>query len=137
MNIPLVLAALLILLACIVHTFMGDRELRQLRPERNPDVIQGANPHFSYWLTARCVFHMASVDLLASGVLILLIGLGVIPYSLPLALFIAGLYLAYLIAWLLVLRLSGASKRDYRQQGQWILFLLILVLLAAGILMKG
>lgn len=63
MNIPFIVASSPLLLACIVHTVMGDREYRAPEPDR-----QLAARHFGYWLgywrTGRSVFHTASMDLL-------------------------------------------------------------------------
>lgn len=59
MNIPFIAASSPLLLACIVHTVMGDREYRAPEPDR-----QLAARHFGYWRTGRSVFHTASMDLL-------------------------------------------------------------------------
>lgn len=127
MNIPFVAAGSLLLLAFFVHTFMGDREYRALKPGR-----RHTSQHFSYWLTGRSVFHMASMDLLLGGGWLFATGVGMLTYSPPLATFLCLLYGAYLCAWLASLYLSGASTSDYLKQGQWILFLLVAALVAAG-----
>ena len=41
MNIPLVIANLLCLLAFGAHTFIGDKEMRSLEPEEAEEVVTG------------------------------------------------------------------------------------------------
>lgn len=125
MNIWFLIAGLLLLAACAVHAVAGDREQRQLRPATGDD-------HFGYWLTGRCVFHMASIDLLVQGVVILLLGFQVIPISWALVALLLALQVGYLIAWLVTLVASGAKRKDYGRQAQWALFLMVVVLLSVG-----
>jgi hypothetical protein len=125
MNIPFLVAGVLLLVACAVHTIAGDREQQRLRPDAD-------GSHFSYWLTGRCVFHMASIDLLAQGTVILLVGVGVIPQSWPLIALLLALQVGYLSAWLATLLVSRARKGDYGRQAQWALFLAVTVLLLWG-----
>ncbi|MDO5083624.1 hypothetical protein EII34_10505 [Arachnia propionica] len=124
MNLPFLIAGLLLLAACAVHVVAGDREQRQLRP--------ATRDHFGHWLTGRCVFHMASIDLLVQGAVILLLGLEVIPFSWALVAILLVLQVGYLIAWLVTLVASGARREDYARQAQWALFLVVVVLLSVG-----
>lgn len=125
MNVFFIIAGGLLLVAFLVHVVSGDREYRQVRPE--------AAQLFRFWLLGRCVFHVASVDLLLSGAALLATGLGLLPYSLPLLGFIAALYGCYCLAWLLTVKHSGAQGADYLALGQWILFLLVFLLTLGGL----
>ena len=125
MNLPFVIAGILLLAACAVHTVVGDKEQRQLRPATDGD-------HFGHWLTGRCVFHIASIDLLVQGAVLLLLGIGVLPYAWPLVALLLVLQSGYLIAWLATLLASRARAGDYGRQAQWVLFLAVLVLLWVG-----
>lgn len=124
MNLFFLIAGLFLLVAFAVHFVAGDREYRQLRP---------ADPsRFSFWLTGRCTFHMASMDLLLPGIYLCCLGTGVMPYSFAPVLFINLLFLGYLLSWLLTVKVSGAHGKEYLKQGQWLLFLLVCLLLAGG-----
>ncbi|MDO5068089.1 MAG: hypothetical protein Q4D96_12480 [Propionibacteriaceae bacterium] len=125
MNIPFVIAGVLLLAACAIHTVAGDKEQRRLRPAADGD-------HFNHWLTGRCVFHIASIDLLVQGAVIVLLGIGVIPYSWPLVALLLTLHVGYLVAWVATLLVSRARKRDHARQLQWVMFLTVALLLIAG-----
>ncbi|WP_373741236.1 hypothetical protein [Neisseria sp.] len=127
MNGWLIAAGLLILLAQPVHMFIGDKEYRRLRPERDD------TPHFAYWLCGRASFQMVSADLLLSGGCILLTGLDLLPYSTALIGFFTLLYAAYAVFWFGTLAVSRAPAVQYGKQGQWLLFCVITALLVSGI----
>ena len=127
MNIPFTVAGSLLLVACAVHTIMGDREYKRLRPDDEKD------DRLTNWLLGRCVYHMASINLLLEGITSILIGFGVIPYSWQLAFFLIALHIGYFVAWLATLLASGARRVEYGKQAQWALFLIVLILFGWGI----
>lgn len=129
MNIFFLVAGVLLLIAFTVHFFVGDREYRRLRPAEEA--------HFSFWLTGRCTFHMASIDLLLPGIYLCCLGMGVTAYFFPLVLFFLFMFSGYLLSWLLTVKISDAHGKEYLKQGQWLLFLLVCVLLLCGVSANG
>ncbi|MGD1843807.1 MAG: hypothetical protein ACFB10_00255 [Salibacteraceae bacterium] len=129
MSYFLLAANLLTALAFLVHTFVGDREIRQLEPEKSDSDHQKR----LYWTMARCGWHWISVDLLSSSVLIALINFTEILGNAEVLLFLLGLhYLAYAIVWAFVITLSKAFPSNYLKLGQWMLLLAIGGLIFAG-----
>lgn len=62
MNIPILAANILTLLAFFIHTFMGDKELKLIKPNfASDDNYQ----KIEKWTMARCGWHWVSFDLLS------------------------------------------------------------------------
>lgn len=120
MNIPLVLAHILLVLAFMAHAYAGDRDLQQLRPQAE------ASSYFEKWLQARAGWHFVSWDLLLAS-----IGLGLLTwtdYLEPRTLYLQ-LLVVYLmgagVAWALTLLLSPKLPGGWWRLGQWGLLWLI------------
>jgi hypothetical protein len=131
MNIPLLAANFLLLLAFVVHTVAGDRELKILEPNAEPgEKFQRTEK----WIMARCGWHWVSFDLLMAT-----LGLGLINFTNRLEnektwLQILGIYfLGYSIVWALTIAISKQFPKNYLKLGQWMLLLLIGLLICFGI----
>jgi len=131
MNIPILSANILALLAFFIHTFMGDRELKIIEPESENDEKYLKREK---WTMVRSGWHWISVDLLFAT-----IGLGIINLtdffeSEKLLLQILAIYfLGYGIVWLIVITISKSFPKNYLKLGQWILLFLISGLLYWGL----
>lgn len=128
MKIPILIANILTLLAFIVHTFMGDKELKIIEPKIDKDYLKREK-----WTMARSGWHWISFDLLFTT-----IGLGLINFTdylenEKLLLRILTVYfLGYGIVWLIAIAISKKFPKNYLKLGQWILLWLISGLIFIG-----
>lgn len=129
MNIPILIANILTLIAFIVHTFIGDKELKMIEPENDDKYLKQEK-----WTMARSGWHWVSFDLLFAT-----IGLGVINFSdilenEKLLLQILSIYfLGYGIVWLVGISISKSFPKNYFKLGQWILLWFISGLIFWGL----
>lgn len=130
MNYYFVSAGIFLFIALLIHAIAGDKEYRELDPRKRND---SSEKMFGFWLMGRGTFQMVSVDLLLTSAAVFLTGINVIPFNFHLMLFIALLYAGYLVFWLSTLFVSKAGRSNYLNQGQWILFLIALVIIVFGI----
>jgi len=130
MNIPILIANILTLLAFVIHTFIGDRELKVIEPQDEDD------DQFlkrEKWTMARSGWHWISFDLLFAT-----IGLGLINFTdylecERLLLQVLMIYfLGYGIAWLIGILISKRFPNNYLKLGQWILLWVISGLIYIG-----
>ncbi len=134
MNIPILIANILTLLAFIVHTFVGDKELKTIEP-KNP--IDENNMEREKWTMARCGWHWISIDLLFATV-----GLGLLNFTdyLPNKEFLLRLlaiyFFGYGLVWLITIVISKKFRQNYLKLGQWILLWIISGLIYWGINMQ-
>ncbi|MFY0647170.1 hypothetical protein [Sulfitobacter geojensis] len=127
MNIPLLIAACLTLLAFAAHLFAGTRETAALAPP--PDDAARTK----HWVQAMCVFQMVSVDLLAITLLLFVAAFRDLGPLEPLLLSgLALLYLAWAGAWLVQLRWLNRPAATIFGLPQWMLFVL-----CAGLVFLG
>ena len=132
MNIPILIASLLTGFAFILHTFMGDKELKLIVPDlkNDPDFIKQEK-----WTMARSGWHWVSFDLLFAT-----IGLGIINFTNfleneKLLLQILAIYfLGYGIVWFITISISNSFPKNYLKLGQWILLWIISGLIYWGTL---
>lgn len=123
MSISILLANVLTLMAFLLHTFMGDRELKLIEPD---DASDSNFLKREKWTMARSGWHWISFDLLFAT-----IGLGIINFTdyLPsekLLLQILAIYfLGYGLVWLVAIAISKSFPKNYLKLGQWILLWLI------------
>ncbi len=122
-SIPLIIANLLTLLAFLVHTFVGDRELKLIEPG------DGEDENFlkrEKWTMARGGWHWISLDLLLATVGLALINFtGFFPDEQMLLHILAIYFLGYGIVWLIGIAISKPFPMNYIKLGQWLLFWLI------------
>ena len=130
MNIPILIANILTLLAFVIHTFVGDKELKIIEP------TQGSDEDFKRekWTMARCGWHWISFDLLFAT-----IGLGLINFTnyfeneKTLLQILTVYFLSYAAVWALTIAVSKPFSKNYLKLGQWMLLLLISGLIYSGI----
>ncbi|TDQ23892.1 hypothetical protein [Tenacibaculum caenipelagi] len=129
MNTPILIANILTLLAFLIHTFMGDRELKIIEPEDDPKHLKREK-----WTMARSGWHWISFDLLFAS-----IGLGFINFTdyleneTQLLQLLAIYFFGYGIAWLIGITISKKFPKNYLKLGQWMLLWLISGLIYWGI----
>ena len=130
MNLFLVLANVLTAIGFFVHTFAGDKDMRFIEPNADPDPDYKKREQ---WTLARGGWHIVSVDLLFASLL-----LGLINFSDHLEAerqvlqVLAFYFLAYAIAWLIAVAISKSFPKNYLKLGQWLLLLCIAVLIYLG-----
>lgn len=123
MSTPVLIANILTLLAFVIHTFIGDKELKIIEPN---DEAEGKFLKREKWTMARNGWHWISLDLFLAT-----LGLGLINFydyleSEKLLLQILSVYfLGYGIVWLIVIVISKSFPKNYLKLGQWILLWLI------------
>lgn len=130
MNILILTANILTLLAFVIHTFVGDKELKINEPRGEADENFQKREK---WTLARCGWHWVSFDLLFAT-----IGLGLINFTnhfnneKTLLQILATYFLGYAVAWGLTIVISKPFPKNYFKLGQWILLLLISGLIFSG-----
>lgn len=130
MNIAILIANILTLLACVIHLFVGDKELKVNEPtETNDQNFQKREK----WTMARCGWHWVSFDLLFAT-----IGLGLINFTdffdneKTLLQILAVYFFGYAIMWAFIIVISKQFPKNYLKLGQWILLLIISALINFG-----
>jgi hypothetical protein len=130
MNIPILIANILTLLAFALHTFVGDKELKVNEPP--PESDQNFQKR-EKWTMARCGWHWVSFDLLFAT-----IGLGLINFTnyfndeTTLLQILTIYFLGYALVWVMVIGVSKQFPKNYLKLGQWILLLFISGLIYFG-----
>ncbi len=131
MSTPILIANLLTLFAFVLHTFVGDKELKINEPtaaEQDKNFQKREK-----WTMARCGWHWVSFDLLFAS-----IGLGLINFTnyfdneKTLLQILTVYFLGYAVVWALTVAISKQFPKNYLKLGQWILLLLISGLLYIG-----
>lgn len=131
MNILILLANILTLLAFFIHTFMGDRELKIIQPTAD---LNTRTEEQEKWTMARCGWHWVSFDLLFAT-----IGLGLINFTnyfeneKTLLQILTIYFLGYAIVWAFTISISKQFPKNYFKLGQWILLLFISAFIYFGI----
>lgn len=130
MNIAILIANILTLLAFVIHTFVGDKELNVIEPTNDTD------DHYQKrekWTMARCGWHWVSFDLLFAT-----LGLGLVNFTdffdneKTLLQIMSIYFLGYAIVWALTISISKAFPKNYLKLGQWMLLILISWLIYLG-----
>ena len=120
MNTFLVAANVLVFLAFVVHTFMGDRELSLLEPAAS-SAEEGIAKR-EKWTMVRCGWHWISIDLLFAT-----IGLGLINFTdffkeeQAILRLLLVYFIAYGLVWLFVIFISKPFPQRMLKLGQWLL----------------
>ena len=128
MNIPLVIANLLCLIAFGAHTFVGDKEIRSLEPE------EADGDKRQFWTQARAGWHMVSFDLLFATIALALVNLSDWIKDETFLLQILMIYfIGYGVFWLMGILISKPFSKNYLKLGQWALLWGIAALVWWGI----
>ena len=131
MNIVILAANILTFLAFVVHTFIGDKELKIIEPSNEVDENFKKREK---WTMARCGWHWISFDLLFASVGLALINFTSYFENEKNLLQILVIYFSgYAITWALTTIISKQFPNNYLKLGQWILLLLIATLIQLGI----
>ena len=130
MNITILIANILTFLAFVIHTFVGDKELKIIEPthSNNEDLMKREK-----WTMVRCGWHWVSFNLLFAT-----IGLGLINFTnyiendKTLLQILTIYFLGYTVVWALTIEISKQFSKNYLKLVQWMLLLLISGLIFSG-----
>lgn len=123
MNISILIANILTLVAFVIHAFVGDKELKLNEPTEG---IDGDFKKREKWTMARCGWHWVSFDLFLAT-----IGLGLINITnyfdneKTLLQILTIYFFGYAIVWASTVAISKQFSKNYLKLGQWVLLLLI------------
>lgn len=123
-------AGALLAAAFFVHVFSGNRFYTAARPE-DP----AARPEaYEAWLMGRCGVQMISVDLFLAAGFLLLSGLGLLPRSFWIEVFLLSVFGGWGLFWLVSLACEKAGGRFYLRLCHWVLFFVLFGLVLGGVL---
>ncbi len=119
MNWYLIAASILTLMAFLVHTFVGDKELRVLEPERTKKMVKKETV---IWTMSRCGWHWISFDLLFATLgLALITFTNILTNEVQLLQLISLYFFGYGTVWIITLAISKSFSKNFVKLGQWIL----------------
>lgn len=128
MNIPLLIAGTLSLLAFFAHAFVGDKEYKTLKPKTD-----APSKTKETWVQVRSGWHWVSVDLLFSGgILLLMATTDLIKAKSEISLLLSIYFFVCGIVWLCTVLLSKTENKQILVLGQWIFCFLMSGLIYAG-----
>lgn len=129
MNIYLITANVLLVITFLVHTYLGDRELKVIMPDTQTN---GFKPQ-EVWTMARGGFHWVSIDLLLATITLSLVNFtDYIPNPSLVLNLMAAYFAVNAIIWLLVVLLSPSFPQKLFKLGQWLLLLVMAGLIYLG-----
>ncbi|MDO4764354.1 MAG: hypothetical protein Q4A00_08255 [Flavobacteriaceae bacterium] len=132
MNIFILIANILVFLAFVIHTFMGDKELKVNEPDK-PD--KSYLIKIEKWTMARCGWYWISWDLLMASVgLFLLNFTNFFADKTTVLQILICYFLGYAFVWICTIFISKSFPKNYLKLGQWILLLLISLFLYLGLI---
>ncbi|MGH1428620.1 MAG: hypothetical protein ACRBEE_11825 [Arenicella sp.] len=128
MNIPILIAAALCFIAFFAHAFVGDKEFKQLKPlSDSEDKIRET------WVQTRSGWHWVSVDLLLSGVLLVMIAVSDVIQAKQEVLVLLSVYYAMTgFVWISTVFFSRNHNKQLLVLGQWMFCFLVSVLIYYG-----
>ena len=130
MNIAILIANILTLLAIIAHIFGADKELKKIQPSADTDQWIDKQEK---WTMARGAFHLVTIDFICLSILLGLINFtDLIPNEQLILKFLVFYMLLWTCAWLLVVSISKQFAKNYLKLWQWILFVIIGGLIYCG-----
>ena len=128
MNIPVLIAGILSLLAFFAHAFVGDKEYQALKPASN-----SSDKNKETWVQVRSGWHWVSVDLLLSSVLLIMISVTDVIAAEKEFLILLNIYFFICgIVWFGVVFSSRNTNKQIIVLGQWIFCLIMSSLLILG-----
>jgi len=93
MNIPVLIVAIITMIAFVAHVFGGTRETAAIAPEKGDRLVVS-------WVQAMCAFQMLAVDLLALALLLFAVAIWDLGPGETLILQLASaLYLLWAVVW--------------------------------------
>ena len=133
MNVWALIAGVFTFIAFAIHTFIGTKEFWQFKPD------EAKGKPYELWLQAMAGWQFASVDLLVSAIIFLLIATTNYITGESRILLLMGVYF-FLVgsSWLSVVGFIGSGSRSrFYKLGQWMLCYLLSVLSFAGAQLGG
>ncbi len=128
MNIPILIAGILSLIAFFAHAFVGDKEYMQLKP--TPDVDGKLR---ETWVQVRSGWHWVSVDLFLSGILLVTLATSnFIQEKRVVLLLLCIYYFVTGLVWLATVFLSKNNNKQLLVLGQWIFCFIVSALIYYG-----
>ena len=128
MNIPILISGALAILAFFAHAFQGDKEFRDLRPDAT-----SSNAKKQVWIQTRGGWHWVSVDLLFSGILLILISTtNYIEQKIIIAQLLSIYFLITGIVWFLTVFVSKTDNKQIFLIGQWMFCFFLSALIFYG-----
>jgi hypothetical protein len=123
MNYPIIIAGIMIALALVAHTFVGNREALSTRPQRaQAKNVKEALTIERNWVQLLCAFQLVTVDLLVlSGFLFVLGATDMLPARREFAFFAAGFLVLWGIVCITQLLILRRPFKDYLALSQWAL----------------
>jgi len=122
------IACVISFLAFIIHTFIGDKEIRMIRPKLGIDATL-----VEKWMMARAGWHWVSFDLLLiSGILLAICLTEPVSWTPWFLIALGCCILALGCIWLAVIAFSERLPKKYINLGQWLLLWLIGLLVIIG-----
>lgn len=130
LNVLLLLAMLLTVLAFFAHTFGGDMELHLIKPTLETDQN---NEKQQIWTMVRCGWHWISFDLLFASVALALVNFTkFFQHPKSVLQLLAFYFFGYAIVWTVILLISESFPDNFLKLGQWMLLLTISALIHFG-----
>ncbi len=131
MNVPVLIAACISLLALVAHIFIGTKETAAIAPRQGNG--EGPDKLILHWKQSMCAFQMLTVDLLLMTVVLFTISLtDIISFEYELTLFLSLVFLLWGIAWLIQLFWLKAKPKTYGALAQWVFWFICSALLYWG-----
>ena len=128
MNIPILTAGILSLLAFFAHAFIGDKENKQLKPE--PSADEKAK---EAWVQVRSGWHWVSVDLFLSGILLIVLATSDLIEEKQIILLLLSIYFFVTgLVWLGTVFLSRNNNKQLLVLGQWVFCFIVSALICYG-----
>ena len=129
MNILLLISGILVLMAALIHAIVDDKECRRLEPSADSSG-KGAE----CWMQLRSGWHWVSVDLLLSGLVLLLIATSdVIEAKKEIAVLLCIYFFVCGIAWVGTVSISMKNSKQVLSLGQWLFCFVVSGLIYFGI----
>ncbi len=133
MNIPILIAGILSLIAFFAHAFIGDTEYKQLKPASDSkEKIKET------WVQVRSGWHWVSVDLLLTSVLFMVLAISdFIQAKYEVLLLLSIYYFVTGVVWLCTVFVSKNNSKQLFVLGQWIFCFIISALVYYGNLVNA
>lgn len=130
MNILLLIANGLTILAFGIHAYVGDQEVQMIQPDSDPENNYQKQEK---WTMTRCGWHWVSFDLLFISIGLTLINFTDFISEQRLILQIMSVYLlGNGVFWFVTILISRKFPKNFLKLGQWMLLLLLALLTHLG-----
>lgn len=129
MNLPILIAGILSLIAFVAHAFVGDNEYQTIKPSSDDSEKKNET-----WIQVRSGWHWVSVDLLLSSIALLLMATTEIIKAKSEVLLLLSIYFCVCgLVWLATVLLSKNNIKQVLFLGQWIFCFLMSGLIYVGL----